>query len=391
MASTNIISINQLIQMFRDFADAHQQLNDFGYGPTSEIGVNRQSKYPLLWITHRTPSDIQVTNKTQIPQLTLSFIIVDQINIQENYKNAMGVDGNNEQEILSDTFQIFQDLINYISVDMGQFGVKLMEDNISIEPLFDETQDKVTGWIGDINLQLKHSNCITPLGEIDFTIPGTSNISLRYLTCETLANCDTFTNAINSIEDNYVTGGTFNSLTSSIDFTGANSFTPFSVTGISSDNYYTTGATYTEPTVTFTRNDGGTYVLDLTSLVTRVKNNEDDISNITAQIILNKTNIDDNSTAIDTLGVIVDTKISCDDLSGCTTIMSIEEDLAVKGEEVALLQAQVAYLQSLRGYPPTYTTTERNSLTGITAGLMIFNSTVNKHQGWDGTVWNDFY
>ena len=40
--------------------------------------------------------------------------------------------------------------------------------------------------------------------------------------------------------------------------------------------------------------------------------------------------------------------------------------------------------------PNVLTTTERNALTA-TAGMMIYNSTTNKHQGYDGSAWNDFY
>lgn len=40
--------------------------------------------------------------------------------------------------------------------------------------------------------------------------------------------------------------------------------------------------------------------------------------------------------------------------------------------------------------PPILTTTQRNALTP-TAGMMIYNSTDNKHQGYDGTSWNNLY
>jgi len=40
--------------------------------------------------------------------------------------------------------------------------------------------------------------------------------------------------------------------------------------------------------------------------------------------------------------------------------------------------------------PPILTTTERNALTP-TAGMMIFNSTDSKHQGYDGSTWNNLY
>jgi hypothetical protein len=197
----NIISYNQLIQMFEDFATAHLQLNDFGVGPTSEIGTSRQMRFPYMWITHRAPSNINIQNKTQIPDMVLTFIIVDQINNQENYLDVNGIDSDNQQEILSDAFQILQDLVNYISTQMGQFGVQIVDGTLSPEAIFDETTDAVTGWVTDITLRLKHSNCVTPVGDIVFTVPGQSNISFRYLTCDTLNNCNVFTDAIDNLQD----------------------------------------------------------------------------------------------------------------------------------------------------------------------------------------------
>lgn len=40
--------------------------------------------------------------------------------------------------------------------------------------------------------------------------------------------------------------------------------------------------------------------------------------------------------------------------------------------------------------PPVLTTTERNALTP-TAGMIIYNSTTSRHEGYDGTNWNAFY
>jgi hypothetical protein len=42
---------------------------------------------------------------------------------------------------------------------------------------------------------------------------------------------------------------------------------------------------------------------------------------------------------------------------------------------------------------PRMTTTERNAVAWVAgdAGMVIYNTTDNKHQGWNGTTWNDFY
>jgi hypothetical protein len=50
---------------------------------------------------------------------------------------------------------------------------------------------------------------------------------------------------------------------------------------------------------------------------------------------------------------------------------------------------------SLRGvfYPPVLTTAQRNAITpaSVAAGAIIFNSSTGKHQGYDGSAWNDFW
>ena len=40
--------------------------------------------------------------------------------------------------------------------------------------------------------------------------------------------------------------------------------------------------------------------------------------------------------------------------------------------------------------PPKLTSTQRDALTAV-SGMMIYNTTTNKHQGYNGSSWNDFY
>lgn len=42
-------------------------------------------------------------------------------------------------------------------------------------------------------------------------------------------------------------------------------------------------------------------------------------------------------------------------------------------------------------YPPRMSTTQRDAMSGVAAGAMIFNTTTGKHEGYDGTSWNGFY
>lgn len=159
--SVNIISLNQIIALFKDFADRHYFINDFGYGATSDIGTSRQMVFPYMWVTTTQDSVIRIGNKTAIPDLSFVVLFMDKTNNQENYLDINGVNSNNVQEILSDTLQVLQDFVTEIQVNYGKYGLMLTED-VRCYPGIDETQDSVNGWIGEFILRITHSNCILP-------------------------------------------------------------------------------------------------------------------------------------------------------------------------------------------------------------------------------------
>ena len=164
--AVNIITLNQLIKMFDDFSLAHLQLKDFGFGDTSQISTTRNMKFPYLWTTQRNNSTINIQNKTAIPTMSLTFLIVDKIIIIENVSDENGFNSDNTQEILSDTLLIAQDLVTYISSQLGKYGVVLGDQAVTIEQVYDDTTDKVAGWLIDIDLQLRHYNCALPISYI---------------------------------------------------------------------------------------------------------------------------------------------------------------------------------------------------------------------------------
>jgi len=54
--------------------------------------------------------------------------------------------------------------------------------------------------------------------------------------------------------------------------------------------------------------------------------------------------------------------------------------------------AQLQVQSTTKGFlPPRMTTAERDAISSPAAGLIIYNTSTNKHQGYNGTTWNDFY
>lgn len=270
--SVNIISLNQIINLFSSFAQQHFFIKDFGYGPTSDIGTSRQMEFPYLWLSLDQQSSISVVNKTAIPRYGITILLMDKINIQQNYLDINGVNSDNSQEILSDTLQCLQDLITEIEVNWGNYGLKI-DGDVSCFPAVDETPDKVCGWVGQFPMKVKHSNCITPMGNIVQTNLSPINPFSQYLTCDTLPNCPTIVSIenqlsgltfsaltcntlsgctiIQDLQDGVITGGTFSSGTLQL----FNGVSPIVITGFTQQDIYTTGGT-----ITYTGSNG---VLDL--------------------------------------------------------------------------------------------------------------------------------
>lgn len=163
MATTSIVSLNQLINWFQQFQINHYMLKDFGFGETYDIGVSRQMTFPYMWVTMNDDNNIATGSniKSAIPDLSFSIMMMDKINIQENYLDTNGFPSNNSQEILSDTLQYVQDLVTYIQQNWGQYGVMISQD-VNFYPVVDETPDKATGMLARVVLRTRQVNCIIP-------------------------------------------------------------------------------------------------------------------------------------------------------------------------------------------------------------------------------------
>ena len=160
MATTYILTLNQLVRLFKTFSDDNLFLNDFGFGNTFDIGTSRQMLFPYMWVVPQ-PSTITNENKTNIPSYNFSIIFADRINDEKNTTNSNGENSTNGVEILSDMFQVAQDFVTYVSTLLKAYGV-ILDDNITITPTMDATDDKVNGWVLDVVLKTKFSNCELP-------------------------------------------------------------------------------------------------------------------------------------------------------------------------------------------------------------------------------------
>lgn len=159
-------TLNQILDVFKAYQELPDSLlNDFGYGPTDNIGNSVPMKFPYLWVTHTQSSTIQLSvsgNKTMTPIYRFTLLIVDQLNDSKNIKDLNGQDAHNGQELVSDCWQIAQDIVNFLhtSPSMRALNISLEAEDPAINPLFDETDDKVNGVTLDLAIRTTYG-CIT--------------------------------------------------------------------------------------------------------------------------------------------------------------------------------------------------------------------------------------
>lgn len=163
MATTNIVSLNQLITWFHQFQQNHYFLKDFGFGEFYDIGTSRQMTFPYMWVSMNDDNNIQTGSniKSAIPEYSFNLLFMDKINIQENYLDTNGFPSDNSQEILSDCVQYLQDLIVYMQQNWNQYGVLISQDT-NFFPVIDDTPDKSTGISARIVIKTRQVNCIIP-------------------------------------------------------------------------------------------------------------------------------------------------------------------------------------------------------------------------------------
>lgn len=156
---SNIITINQIVNSIKDWVDNHKPLiNDFGFGNIADYGQSRRMKYPVSWLDFQTTSNIQVNGNRMMPNINFTIIFVDQVNIQHNTQNENAYFSDNVANIMSDTYLLALDFIQWLQLNSRTNGY-ILDENITINKVWDETQDKVSGWALNFTLKLPYRAC----------------------------------------------------------------------------------------------------------------------------------------------------------------------------------------------------------------------------------------
>ena len=198
---SSILTFNQVVEILKDIAQRHYQINTFFLGKDWELENNQDIQYPLLQVYPEAASMPQTNGEYKTINIRLNCKVVDYVN----------QDQSNQKDVHSDTLQIAQDIINelnqhpyYIRSNASIIG------DINLANLEEFEDDYTAGWEFAIQLRLINNNsyCGLPFEEIpgySASGPASSGFSFstQYLTCDTVTACTSFQdyvqNAINTV------------------------------------------------------------------------------------------------------------------------------------------------------------------------------------------------
>jgi hypothetical protein len=150
------MTLNQLIILFKDIATRHEQVNDFAAVQDFNIDSDSSNEYPIL-VVNPTGVNLPKTENGYTSLLTtFDLQVIDLVN-----KN-----NNNEYEVLSDTQQILNDVVNELNThpDYIDESIDIIND-VTFEPLRGVYTSDVDGWKVSIEFEQpnKTSYCTNPI------------------------------------------------------------------------------------------------------------------------------------------------------------------------------------------------------------------------------------
>lgn len=142
-------SYYQMIRDWKQFAQAHEQVNSFGFGDVTQLVDDVETKveplYPRLYFIPETTT----LNQNQLD-----------INFDVRCLDRVEDDLSNQQDVLSDTLEIMKDF--YAKAYLSDYEVLW---NASLNPILQETQTELGGWSLIVTIQQKfdYNRCVLPI------------------------------------------------------------------------------------------------------------------------------------------------------------------------------------------------------------------------------------
>lgn len=131
-------SLNQILNIIKQISQNHSQVNGYFFGEESDISASEQELYPLVW-SNLLPSSISESTLN----VNISLLVLD---IQK-------ADQSNEQDTLSDTFSICQDIWAMLN-SPSYYDRFQLEESVQLDIIREGLPDLVNGWRMNLTFML---------------------------------------------------------------------------------------------------------------------------------------------------------------------------------------------------------------------------------------------
>jgi hypothetical protein len=173
------ISYIRLLNAFESFSNAHLQIKRFASDFPEQVpnfGTEKEN-YPILFVSPNNTIFDENANQFTVDVYCFDIIEKDRININT---------------ILSDTNTILNDVYRWFK-DGEIFGIDVITDTPTCTPLNNGLLDYTAGWQMSVTFVVDtYGICEIPFNESPVVITEVCDIVYaQYLTCETLADCQT--------------------------------------------------------------------------------------------------------------------------------------------------------------------------------------------------------
>ena len=171
--ANNTLNLNQIVSIFKDLAIRQNQVNDFFYGPTYNIGASRQMNFPYIAIENSSSTTVKSANGFKEHLYTFTIYCLDKINFGED----------NYEELISNCHFILDSMIQEVAQHKFYVDFNLsIANDIIFTPVVEAFDDNVNGWSCEITIKhpIRYTPCNTPITPITGYVTQLDNSFVEY-------------------------------------------------------------------------------------------------------------------------------------------------------------------------------------------------------------------
>jgi len=129
-SSVNKVTYYQIIDDLKGLAQAHEQINSFGFGDLTQMTMDIETKQsPIYTKLYIIPNDVSLDQN----ELTYNFQVIVADRLKDDYSN--------QRDVMNDTLEIMKDVFTFLYLSEYE-----SEWDATVEPFLERFEDVLAGW-----------------------------------------------------------------------------------------------------------------------------------------------------------------------------------------------------------------------------------------------------